>query len=87
MYWVGPVIGGLLAAAMYEYLLWPDSKLKQRYSQVFSRGRFPSEPLVVADPDQGRFTEKQPAFTVLDVERAERLERDREPAREVLSSV
>ena len=87
MYWVGPVIGGLLAAALYEYLLCPDFKLKQSYSQVFSRGRFPSEAQVVLDEEQRSYIEKQAAFTVLDVERAGRLGLEHQPAREVLSSV
>lgn len=29
MYWVGPILGGILAAAMYEYLYCPDLELKK----------------------------------------------------------
>lgn len=29
MYWVGPILGGILAAAIYEYLYCPDPELKK----------------------------------------------------------
>ncbi|KAM7400574.1 hypothetical protein PAMA_004992 [Pampus argenteus] len=37
VYWVGPILGGILAAGMYEYLYCPDSELKKRRKQVFQK--------------------------------------------------
>lgn len=35
MYWVGPILGGILAAAMYEYLYCPDTELKKCCKEMF----------------------------------------------------
>lgn len=37
VYWVGPILGGILAAGMYEYLYCPDPEVKKRLSQVFKK--------------------------------------------------
>ncbi|XP_030629926.1 aquaporin-4-like [Chanos chanos] len=38
VYWVGPLLGGTLAAAMYEYLFCPDPERKKRCRDMFIRG-------------------------------------------------
>lgn len=83
-------MGGVLAAALYEYLFCPDPDLKKRYASVISRTSFPTAQYEGMEPgsfssEQAQLMIKQPAFTVLDVERAER--KEREAASEVLSSV
>lgn len=83
-------MGGVLAAALYEYLFCPDPDLKKRYASVISRTSFPTAQYEGMEPgtfssEQAQLMIKQPAFTVLDVERAER--KEREAAGEVLSSV
>uniref|UniRef100_A0A3B1IFB1 Aquaporin-4 n=1 Tax=Astyanax mexicanus TaxID=7994 RepID=A0A3B1IFB1_ASTMX len=35
VYWVGPILGGVLAAALYEYLYCPDPDLKTRCKAMF----------------------------------------------------
>ncbi|XP_071756878.1 aquaporin-4-like isoform X1 [Centroberyx gerrardi] len=88
VYWVGPSLGGALAAALYEYLFCPDPELKKRYSEAFSKTPFSSTKY-----REVQATAKEPLFTIMDVERAERKERERERERErevsgeVLSSV
>ncbi|XP_062284589.1 aquaporin-4-like [Scomber scombrus] len=37
VYWIGPILGGILAAGLYEYLYCPDPQLKNRLSQVFHK--------------------------------------------------
>ena len=38
VYWIGPVLGAILAAAMYEYLYCPDPEVKQqRLQQSFHK--------------------------------------------------
>ncbi|KAM6948521.1 aquaporin-4-like [Aplochiton taeniatus] len=39
VYWVGPVLGGILAAALYEYLYCPDAELKAMLRQVFRKNK------------------------------------------------
>lgn len=90
MYWVGPLIGGVLAAALYEYLFCPDRDLKRHYADVFSKSPFQIDPYRVVDTDsypsdQAQLVAKQAAIRVQDLERAQK--KERESAGEVLSSV
>lgn len=78
VYWVGPSMGGTLAAALYEYLFCPDPEVKKRET-------FVKTPFTAAKQRQDSATAQEPLFTVMDVERAER--REREVSGEVLSSV
>lgn len=90
VYWVGPVLGGVTAATLYEYLFCPDPELKRCYTEVLSKTGFTStkyrevQTSLRADRDQ---LAKEHPFTVMDVERAEQKERERETSGEVLSSV
>ncbi|XP_068175484.1 aquaporin-4-like [Antennarius striatus] len=80
VYWVGPSLGGALAAVLYEYLFCPDPVLKRRYSDVF---------ISAIKRRKSSVTTQEPLFTVMEVERAERKEADGEGevSAEVLSSV
>lgn len=84
MYWIGPSLGGTLAAALYEYLFYPDQELKKQYTETLIKTPFATTKL-----RQDSVTAQEPLFTVMDVERAERRERERERevSEEVLSSV
>lgn len=89
MYWVGPLIGGVLAATVYEYLFCPDPDLKRRYADVLSKSPFQIDPYRVVDTnafpnDQAQLMVKQAAIRVLDMEREKK---ERESTGEVLSSV
>uniref|UniRef100_A0A8C7DNA4 Aquaporin-4 n=1 Tax=Oncorhynchus kisutch TaxID=8019 RepID=A0A8C7DNA4_ONCKI len=37
VYWVGPILGGIMAAALYEYLFCPDPELKRMLRDVFQK--------------------------------------------------
>lgn len=37
VYWLGPILGGILAAGLYEYLYCPDPEIKRRLEQVFQK--------------------------------------------------
>ncbi|XP_020777769.2 aquaporin-4 [Boleophthalmus pectinirostris] len=37
IYWLGPLLGGILAAGLYEYLFCPDPEVKKRLQQVFQK--------------------------------------------------
>ncbi|KAM7388835.1 hypothetical protein PAMP_024982 [Pampus punctatissimus] len=84
VYWVGPTLGGALAAALYEYLFCPNLEQKKRYSEAFIKTHF-----TATKHRQDSVTAQELLFTVMDVERAERKERERERevSGEVLSSV
>lgn len=79
-----------MAAAVYEYLFCPDPDMKRRYADVLSKSPFQIDPYRVVDTetypsDQAQLMAKQAAIRVLDLERAEK--KERESTGEVLSSV
>uniref|UniRef100_A0A8C5MFA4 Aquaporin-4 n=1 Tax=Leptobrachium leishanense TaxID=445787 RepID=A0A8C5MFA4_9ANUR len=39
VYWIGPVIGGVLAGALYEYVYCPDPELKNNFKNVLSKAK------------------------------------------------
>ncbi|XP_064189880.1 aquaporin-4-like [Anguilla rostrata] len=88
VYWVGPIMGGVLAAALYEYLYCPDLELKKPLGGAFAQDPYPSAKYKeVAD---GRFRRDADELVVSPgpypaPDRPEKRERD--PSGEVLSSV
>ena len=83
MYWLGPVLGGILAAGLYEYLYRPDPELKKRLKHIFQK-----------DPS-GKYTEveaedisiKPGSIHTVDLEKTEKKDPFQESAGEVLSTV
>lgn len=84
VYWVGPILGAILAAGLYEYLYCPDPELQKRLKMVFhkdSAGRYRE----VEAEDVAIKPGSVP--TVSDLEKAEKKESFQDTAGEVLSSV
>uniref|UniRef100_A0A672H6Y5 Aquaporin-4 n=2 Tax=Salarias fasciatus TaxID=181472 RepID=A0A672H6Y5_SALFA len=84
VYWVGPILGGILAAGLYEYLYCPDPDMKKTLKRVFKK-----------DPS-GKYREVEAADEVavktgsihtVDLEKAEKKDPFHESPGEVLSSV
>lgn len=90
VYWVGPLLGGVLAATTYEYLFCPDPDLKRRYADVLSKSPFQIDPYQEVDTetfpnDQADLMVKQATIVVPDMDRSEK--KEKESTGEVLSSV
>ncbi|KAJ8279863.1 hypothetical protein COCON_G00069290 [Conger conger] len=85
VYWVGPIMGGVLAAALYEYLYCPDPELKKPFAGIFSKDTYQE----VADGgfqrDADELVFRPGPVHARDAQRPEK--KDRDPASEVLSSV
>ncbi|XP_070774345.1 aquaporin-4-like isoform X3 [Enoplosus armatus] len=84
VYWVGPILGGVLAAGLYEYLYCPDPDVKKRLKQVFQK-----------DPS-GKYREVETEdiaikagsiHTISDLEKTEKKDPFQDSTGEVLSSV
>ncbi|XP_068604522.1 aquaporin-4 [Brachionichthys hirsutus] len=84
VYWLGPILGGILAAGLYEYLYCPDPELKKRPKQVFQK-----EPAVkyreVETEDIG--IHPGSIHTISDMEKPEKKDPFQDPSGQVLSSV
>ncbi|XP_037643706.1 aquaporin-4-like isoform X1 [Sebastes umbrosus] len=83
VYWVGPILGAILAAGLYEYLYCPDPEMKKRLTQVFQKdpsGKYrevETEDIVV----------KPGSIHTIDLERSEKKDPFPDSTGEVLSSV
>lgn len=85
---MGPVMGGVLAAALYDYIYCPDKELKKHMKEKLSMAPYASTKYTEAEDsryprDLDELVIKPGPFHMIDV--AER--KDRDPSREVLSSV
>lgn len=92
VYWVGPIIGAVLAGALYEYVYCPDVELKRRFKDAFSKATQPSKGKYVEVDDNRSHVEtddlilKPGIVHVIDIDRGED-KKGRDPSSEVLSSV
>lgn len=81
---MGPILGGVLAAGLYEYLYCPDPEVKKRLKMVFhkdSAGRYREVEAEDVAVKPGSI------HTISDLEKAEKKETFQDTAGEVLSSV
>ncbi|XP_020491133.3 aquaporin-4 isoform X1 [Labrus bergylta] len=81
VYWLGPVLGGILAAGLYEYLYCPDPEMKEKLKQVFQKDRSGKYREVETDD----LTIKPGSSS--DMERGEKKDPFQDSTGEVLSSV
>ncbi|XP_056148789.1 aquaporin-4 [Lampris incognitus] len=91
VYWVGPILGGLLAAALYEYLYCPDPELKKRFKQVFQKdpsGKYKEvDSSVYLGEPEDMVIKVDPVRLPVDLEKTDKKDPFRDPTGEVLSSV
>ncbi|XP_023143645.2 aquaporin-4 isoform X2 [Amphiprion ocellaris] len=83
VYWVGPILGGILAAGLYEYLYCPDPEIKERLKLVFKKDTSGKYREVESDD----ITIKPGSIHTIDLEKAEKKDHFHDSTGEVLSSV
>ncbi|XP_039999781.1 aquaporin-4-like isoform X2 [Xiphias gladius] len=83
VYWVGPILGGILAAGLYEYLYCPDPEIKKRLKQVFQKE--PSGKYMEVETEDVAI--KPSSIQTIDLEKTEKKDPFHDSTGEVLSSV
>ncbi|XP_029930393.1 aquaporin-4 [Myripristis murdjan] len=90
VYWVGPILGGILAAGLYEYLYCPDPEIKKKLKQVFqkdSSGKYKEVETSVYLGEPEDIAIKSGSIHAIEVEKSEKKDPFRDSTGEVLSSV
>ncbi|XP_058497996.1 aquaporin-4 isoform X1 [Solea solea] len=83
VYWVGPILGGILAAGLYEYMYCPDPEKKNNRKLTFQKD--PSGKYREVETED--ITIKPGSIHTIDLEKAEKKDPFHDSAGEVLSSV
>lgn len=92
IYWVGPIIGAVLAGGLYEYVFCPDVELKRRFKEAFSKAAQQTKGSYMEVEDNRSQVEtddlilKPGVVHVIDIDRGEE-KKGKDPSGEVLSSV
>ncbi|KAG5195617.1 hypothetical protein JEQ12_011912 [Ovis aries] len=91
IYWVGPIIGAVLAGGLYEYVFCPDVELKRRFKEAFSKAAQQTKGSYMEVEDNRSQVEtddlilKPGVVHVIDIDRGEE-KKGKDPSGEVLSS-
>uniref|UniRef100_A0A2K6S8Q5 Aquaporin-4 n=1 Tax=Saimiri boliviensis boliviensis TaxID=39432 RepID=A0A2K6S8Q5_SAIBB len=92
IYWVGPIIGAVLAGGLYEYVFCPDVELKRRFKEAFSKAAQQTKGSYMEVEDNRSQVEtddlilKPGVVHVIDIDRGEE-KKGKDQSGEVLSSV
>ena len=92
IYWVGPIMGAVLAGALYEYVFCPDVELKRRLKEAFSKAAQQTKGSYMEVEDNRSQVEtedlilKPGVVHVIDIDRGEE-KKGKDSSGEVLSSV
>ncbi|XP_063133182.1 aquaporin-4 isoform X6 [Rattus norvegicus] len=92
IYWVGPIIGAVLAGALYEYVFCPDVELKRRLKEAFSKAAQQTKGSYMEVEDNRSQVEtedlilKPGVVHVIDIDRGDE-KKGKDSSGEVLSSV
>uniref|UniRef100_A0A3B5QW08 Aquaporin 4 n=1 Tax=Xiphophorus maculatus TaxID=8083 RepID=A0A3B5QW08_XIPMA len=84
VYWLGPILGGILAAALYEYLYCPDPEVKKRLKQVFKKDSTGKYKVVESEET---IIKPGSVHNINQTEKVEKKDSFQESSGEVLSSV
>lgn len=87
---MGPILGGILAAGLYEYLYCPDPEIKKKLKQVFqkdSSGKYKEVETSVYLGEPEDIAIKSGSIHAIELEKSEKKDPFRDSTGEVLSSV
>ncbi|XP_048386051.1 aquaporin-4 [Stegostoma tigrinum] len=92
VYWVGPMMGGIIAAGLYEYLFRPDRELKNHLKDILKPTQPPGDKCIEVEDNRSQAVDydeliiKPGGSEIIDMDKSE-AKRENDATKELLSSV